>query len=294
MKVKYGYGFVFDMRGFYADERVDGALWNLKNPLYKWIFQYFKNKEKQFLTKADYIVSLTENAKNEIHSWKYLQGQPLPIEVIPCCADMRHFNIANIDFIKQKELIKLLKLEQIDIILSYLGSFGTWYLPIEMFTFFKRMLAVCPKSKFLILSPDAEEDIIKIADSCGLSKDYLIIKYAKRSEVPLYLSLSNLSIFFIKPTFSKKASSPTKQGETMALGIPVITNAGIGDTDMILNTTSTGYVINDFNDSNYEKAVLAIDSLLKIPKEQIIEAANKFYSLEKGIEKYNSIYNKVK
>ena len=31
----YGIPFLFDMRGFWADERVDGGLWNLKNPFYK-------------------------------------------------------------------------------------------------------------------------------------------------------------------------------------------------------------------------------------------------------------------
>ena len=48
MKKKWGVKFVFDMRGFWADERVDGGLWNLKNPLFKTVYNYFKKKEKQF------------------------------------------------------------------------------------------------------------------------------------------------------------------------------------------------------------------------------------------------------
>jgi hypothetical protein len=32
---KYGVKFIFDMRGFWADERVEGGLWNLKNPVFK-------------------------------------------------------------------------------------------------------------------------------------------------------------------------------------------------------------------------------------------------------------------
>ena len=42
LKKRYKVRFLFDMRGFWADERVDGALWNLKNPLYKWVYNYFK------------------------------------------------------------------------------------------------------------------------------------------------------------------------------------------------------------------------------------------------------------
>ena len=44
-----GIAFLFDMRGFWADERVDGGLWDLKNPVYKSIFNFFKKKEKEFL-----------------------------------------------------------------------------------------------------------------------------------------------------------------------------------------------------------------------------------------------------
>ena len=40
--------FIFDMRGFYADERVDGKIWNLNNFIHKKIYKYFKNKEKEF------------------------------------------------------------------------------------------------------------------------------------------------------------------------------------------------------------------------------------------------------
>ena len=33
------------MRAFYADERVDGKIWDLSNPFYKIIYRFFKKKE---------------------------------------------------------------------------------------------------------------------------------------------------------------------------------------------------------------------------------------------------------
>ena len=44
LKRKYGIKFIFDMRGFWADERVEGNIWNLKNPAYKIIYHFFKIK----------------------------------------------------------------------------------------------------------------------------------------------------------------------------------------------------------------------------------------------------------
>src|ERR1051326_4740143 len=70
LKKKYACKFIFDMRGFWADERVEGNIWNKKNPLYARLYRYFKNKEKKFLKKADHIVTLTEAGKKEILSWQ--------------------------------------------------------------------------------------------------------------------------------------------------------------------------------------------------------------------------------
>ena len=66
LKHKFGLKFIFDMRGFFADERVDGNVWNLSNPIYYLVYKYFKYKEKQFFNQADYIVSLTQAGKNII------------------------------------------------------------------------------------------------------------------------------------------------------------------------------------------------------------------------------------
>ena len=48
MKRKHGVKFVFDMRAFYADERVDGKIWNLNNPIFKLVYDFFKRKEAEF------------------------------------------------------------------------------------------------------------------------------------------------------------------------------------------------------------------------------------------------------
>ena len=48
-KKQYGIPFIFDMRGFYADERVDGKIWALSNFFFKKVYDFFKKKEKEFL-----------------------------------------------------------------------------------------------------------------------------------------------------------------------------------------------------------------------------------------------------
>ena len=41
LKEKKGLKFIFDMRGFWADERIEGKIWNLKNPMHKILIPLF-------------------------------------------------------------------------------------------------------------------------------------------------------------------------------------------------------------------------------------------------------------
>lgn len=291
MKKKLGTKFIFDMRGFYADERVDGGLWPLNNPLYKTVYDFFKRKEKEFLTNADYTISLTENGKREIHKWQ-IPFQPIPIQVIPCCADLEKFSPSSVNPNQLQELRQKLGITEKDFILSYLGSVGTWYMLEEMLDFFKSLLEQKPNAKFLFITNEPANLVLDKAKYKNIGMEKFIITPAPHSLVPTYLSLSNASIFFIKPVYSKKASSPTKQGEIMGVGIPYICNIGVGDVDEIMADTKSGVAITEFTVSEYNSKITALLQT-KTNKESITEGALKYYSLDIGVQKYYSVYKHI-
>jgi glycosyltransferase involved in cell wall biosynthesis len=277
---KYSLKWIFDMRGFWADERVEGKLWNLKNPLYRIIYFFFKKKEAEFFTNSSAIVSLTENAKQEILSRENLIFSANAITVIPCCTDTALFTSSNSE-----------KFSSFTI--SYLGSLGTWYLLDEMLLFFKNLMKIKHDAQFLFVTHENPKVIIKRAEINGIDITRLIIKPAQREEIPNLISRTHLSIFFIKPVFSKRASSPTKLGEILSLGVPIITNKGVGDVDTIIGSTGTGILINDFTEEEYNLAISKIDALLKIPVDKIRNAAIENFSLEKGVDAYDEIYKQL-
>ncbi len=291
LKNKLKTKFIFDMRGFWADERVDGNIWNLQNPLFAIIYKYFKKKEKEFLLSADAVISLTNNAKEEIHSWKGFQN--VPITVIPCCADLEFFSYQNINRQELDNKREEIGIHQEDFVLSYLGSLGTWYMLSEMLDFFKILKSEKSTAKFLIITADKPEMILPLAKLKNIDAKDLIIKSAKRSEVPIYASLSCVSLFFILPKYSKKASSPTKMGELMSLGIPIICNGNVGDVADILNDGGVGAVINNFTDADYLLAIQRIPELLQKPAQQNYAVAQKYYSLKEGVKKYNNVYQTI-
>jgi len=279
MKKKYGVKFIFDMRGFWADERVDGKIWNLTKPHYKMVYSYFKKKEKQFLNKADAIVSLTHIGKKIMQDdWKV----KTPIYVIPCAVDTELF--------RPKDT----KLKGQNITLGYLGSIGTWYMLDEMLDFFKVLLKKYPQAKFKFITNEVPATILNKAISRDINIEHFEISSAKHNEVPNELSKVDIGIFFIKPTFSKQSSSPVKQGEFMAMGIPVITNSGVGDTDGIIKKYKSGLLIRGFNNSEYQCIIDKIEGMLTNNEESTIKGANEYFSLKIGVDTYNEVYSDLK
>jgi hypothetical protein len=87
---KRGAKLLFDMRGFWADERVEGGLWKLDNPLFAAVYRFFKRKEAELLRTSDHVVVLTE-AACEILRRSWHVPEAVPVTVIPCCADFAAF-----------------------------------------------------------------------------------------------------------------------------------------------------------------------------------------------------------
>lgn len=283
--------YLFDMRGFWVDERVDNGQWNLGNPVYKMAYNIYKKKEKKYFAHAAHIISLTYKGKEELVNHYSVPAEK--VSVIPCCADMSHFDYTRISEEEKAVLKSKLGIKKEDRVLSYLGSLGGWYLTDEMLEFFKMMKAQIPTAKFLFITHDKKEEIEKKAIEQGMAATDIIVQPATRKEVPGLLAVSDWSVFFIKDAYSKKASSPTKQGEIMAMGIPIICN-DIGDTGKIIEESGTGIVIRQFDTDSYLRAAAGLSTLSGLDKKKIRNAAFSYYDLSNGVSVYQQVYKGLK
>lgn len=285
LKKKYKVPFVFDMRGFWADERVDGKLWNLSNPLYKRIYKYFKNKERRFVQDADAIVSLTQAGMDEMRSWNYTDIDS-KTTVIPCCVNLNLFRGIE----KTSNLRAQLNIAEKSKVLGYIGSIGTWYMLSEMLDFYRVYRKNDNGAVFLFISAEDPEVLLKAAREKGIPENEIRVRAVMHSEVPNYVSLFDCSVFFILPSYSKIASSPTKQGELMAMGIPIVCNNGVGDTASIIEGFQAGSVVSEFNEAAYMKA---IEGLSHVDIKRSIQGAHEVFSLEEGAKRYAEIYARI-
>ena len=288
MKRRHGVRFLFDMRGFWADERVDGRIWNLANPAFKAVYRYFKRREAEFLSEADHIVSLTEEGRKILLARQ--DRAPVPITVIPCCVDFDTFRpVAAEDRLAARHELGIAAEARVA---AYLGSFGSWYMVEEMLAFFRVQLERDPGAIFLVVSREPADEILATATANGVPKDRLVVRSASRPDVPRLAAAADYGLFFIQPVFSKKASSPTKMGEFLALELPMITNGDVGDVASIMAETGAGVVVEAFGDRAYRKALEELE-VLQPDMAQWRQASRHWFDLQNGIDRYDEIYRSL-
>jgi hypothetical protein len=290
MKKRYGTKFFFDMRGFWADEKKDGGSWNQGSLLFRKIYRHYKKKEAEFIQQADHIISLTEAGRNEIMKWPTFNSK-VSMTVIPCCSDMDLFSLVTSE--ERLKARQLLGLPVDKMVLSYLGSIGAWYMLDEMVMLFRAIRQQYPGAFFLFVTHSDKMMILDKLNQYDVPVDAIKIIEASRQEVPLYIKASDMNVSFIKPVYSKLSSSPTKLGEVLAMGIPVITNAGVGDVEQVVLQSKGGIAIHEFTEAEYERVVKSVPGLLAIDPAGIRKNIYDIYDLRQGVNKYLKAYKKT-
>lgn len=286
-KKKFNIPFIFDMRGFWADERLDGLIWRKNNPLHIIFYNYFKKKEKQYLTNADAIISLTYSAITELEKKFPNCFIEKKVTVIPCCTNTNLFSNE-----KLVQIPELAGIKQTDHVIIYTGSIGTWYFTKELIDCILVWKKYIPNIKLLIVTKDLIE-LDLILQQYSKEENSIITKVsASYKEVPAYLSMAKASMFFIKPSYSKIASSPTKMAECWAMNLPIITNSGIGDNDLYFNNHKGGILINDFTIEEYEKSCINYLNL-SCQNLNYRQIALTYFDNQTAILKYTAVYNSL-
>ena len=274
-----GVKYIFDMRGFWADERIDGGLWPPSGRMYR----LAKRFERQFLLAADHVLSLTHAGVREMEGFDYLQGRFPAITVIPTCANLRHF----------KPLPR--KRASGNLVLGYVGTVGTWYLFDEVARCFALLLTLRPDAKFLIVNRNEHAYIRERLNVAGVPYSAVELITATHADVPKQMSRMDAGVFFIKPVFSKQASAPTKLAEFLGCGIPCLSNAGVGDMAEVLEKDQVGLAITSFDDKAMIAALNQLINLAKDPESsaRCVASAQKHFSLDEGVRLYDEIYKKL-
>lgn len=275
--------YIFDMRGFWADERVDGGLWPAGGRLYR-VAKWF---ERRFLLNADCVVSLTRAAVDEMRTFPYLQGRMPRFEVITTCADLELFSPGQADPASRPA--------ERPFTLGYVGSVGVWYLFDETLRCFVLLRERLPNARLHILNRGGHDHIRERMAALNIDPAAVQIEAADHAGVAQAMQQMDAGIFFIKPVYSKTASAPTKLGEFLGCGVPCLGNRGVGDMATILENEKVGVALDRFEESSMRDAIDRLLMLTQTPgiHARCREVALRHFSLEQGVQGYNRVYREL-
>ena len=273
---------IFDTRGSWFDERIDGGMLKKKG-IDLLLFKFLKKIEFIFFYFSNHIVFLTDNGLQSVDN-SYIVAKKY--SVIPCAADYNFFQI-----IKNKErdqFRKQLKFKE-KYLVTYSGSIGSWYNFNQILDFFSKFNNINPNSRLVILT-QSEINFNNLNLPLHLIGNITFMS-SIRSEIPKIIGISDITLCFINKSFSKKFSSPTKVAESLACGVPVIYNEGIGDLDNDMKEMNLDFKLDDENFISFDCVQQIIN--YEINKDQIRINSYKKYSLENAIKKYINIYKNL-
>lgn len=287
LKKRGGLKMIFDVRGLMAEEYVDAGHWRAGSIPYR----LTKAMESRAFAAADGIVTLTEKIWPLIRDWKGLRNRDVNHEVVPCCTDLEVFRYSEEDRARVRTELDL----QDRFVLVYSGSVGGWYLADKMADLFVELIKMKPNSHFLWLTGGPGKLIEDLMSERGIKAGQFSVRTVKPVDVPGYLCAADVGIAFYKPAFSRLATSPVKLAEYLACGLPVIINAGVGDSDEFVADQKLGAVVNGFNETEYRRALLEIEDLASAEtRNRARQAAERFFDVRRvGVERYARLYEKV-
>jgi glycosyltransferase involved in cell wall biosynthesis len=291
LKRRFGLPFIFDMRGFWVDQRLEGGRWPQSNPLYRALYRRWKVKEADFTSNAGHIIVLSEAARQAVQSWDSYRGQP--VTVIPCCIDHQAFPVRTAG--TRSAARARLGIEAGATVLVYLGSVGTVYLLPEMLRFYDKVRRARPGAKFLFIGAHSAEHLIAEARAARveIDTDDLRLQFSEHDEVSFWLAAADLALCLITPKPSSRGVSPTKLAEYLACGLPVVVNDGVGDVREIIEQIGAGAVLSSMSDDDMDGVIARLDDILAIDPGALRERSCKVHDMPVALAKYRQVYDSI-
>ena len=288
LKRRHGVKMIFDVRGLMAEEYVDAEHWKKGSIPYR----ITKAVERRAFATTDAIVTLTDRIWPILQEWEGIKGRDLIHTVIPCCVDLDVFKISR----SERDQMRT-KLDLGDrFTLIYSGSLDGWYLTEKMADFFAEFLKSKPTAHLLWLTTGSHERVTQLMTARNIPAANYSAHSAFATEVPSFLAAADAGVAFIKPCLSKLASSPTKYGEYLACGLPLVINGGIGDSDVLVEEFHVGALVREFDAGSYRKAANEVEELSAQPdtRERNRAVARQLFDLESvGAKRYAELYERV-
>lgn len=256
--------FLFDIRGFWADERTESGAWRRGGA----VDRVVRWAEDRAYARADAVVTLTRVSGPHIRP--RLRSDAVPVVVIPTCADVERFATGTPRPDGPRTV--------------WSGSIGYWY----RFDLAVRMARELGRP-FTVLTRQTD---LASAGLDGLDAD---VRTVAPSDMPAELREGDIGLSLIRPGYSKIASAPTRLAEYLAAGMPVAVTPEIGDVEQLVEGGGVGVVVRDESDSSLAEAASRLTAMAADPavRDRCRRLAREHFTVETGASEYRRVLDEL-
>lgn len=278
---------VFDMRGFWVDERAEAGGWTLRDVRYR----AGKRIERLLLRHAAAIVTLNSAARLE--AGRLLgrgEDATREITVIPTCVDTDRFRRP----VEAPPQV-LLPRWRGRLVFVYTGAIGYWQHPEALAQFFSAVRQERGDAVFLCLLRTGGTEMRRVLEKAGLTPWSRVEEAVPSADLPRWLAAATVGVVWYRPTFSRIGNFPTKLGEYLACGLPVVVAGAVADSVDLVIRERVGAVVRKFSSEGYREVITDVLALAKDPAtaSRCREVAERELSLRVGAARYRRVYQGV-
>lgn len=263
---------VWDVRSFWADQRIELGTLRAGSPEDR----VLRRVERRAARSSDAIITLAAAAMPELEA-RHGPTIGAKVQVIRTCVDLDAFSLAPMP---SDECVRLL----------FSGSLNRYYDVSTMLRLFERAQRRRP-TEMTVLSPGAtpwEDELARAGVRREMASPGTVAPHLRACHFGLSVCRSDVGA-------SLRAAMPTKLGEFLATGRPVIVNRGLGDMDHLIAAHRCGVVLQADDDEALETGLADMDSLVADPQtaDRCREVANTHFGLDAGVDRLIGTYEAI-
>ncbi|MDK2970648.1 MAG: hypothetical protein PWP23_403 [Candidatus Sumerlaeota bacterium] len=207
------------------EERMNGAHENR--------IRAMERTERKLLRETDLNVFVS-HAMRAHYDAKY--GDPgVPHVLVPCCVSDERFLRAAPHATPDADDT---------LVFAYAGTMAGWQCGREMVALFAALHRHDARCRFLLLVPQADHPKVHTwATEFGLPAEAFTLTEVPHDEVPRRLRAAHVGVLLRRDDPVNRVSSPTKFGEYLAAGLPVLMTDCVGDSSALASAENAGMVL---------------------------------------------------
>lgn len=264
-----GTPFIFDMRALWPEELITAGRLRRGSLMHRAIVWV----ERCCLARAAAVISLTQAAEVYLRQRYPKELEVRSIWVIPTCADLERFVLASRPVAGPRVY----------------GCLGTvlsgWFRLSWLSMFFRVAAARDGEAEFEVVTRDDPELVRAAVDPDSRLQGRLRVFAMPPNAVHEAIQGQHVSVmFYASGEVSELGRSPTRLGEVLGCGLPVVANRGVGDVAKILTGHKVGVLVEEPSDESMAVALDALDELLQQRDLAVRcrQAAEEVFSLSSG------------